>query len=1648
MKKFIFVLIFASIGPRLFAQDPSGDVPNDPSTAMTVESSDPISNSDDGANNTDVSSDFTPPDNPTVGGDYEGPVGVTGIFNGNVTTACSYDPLGHSAHRAVDDIVVPGSVGKYPLKLTRYYNSRSQWYLGQALGTGWEHEYSWFQGSGGKLISPQGNVYDPFCGQPVGVSETWEGNDWRLADGGRVHFDGTTGRAAYIEDPYGLRTTIEYSDHQVWRVTEPGGRCLVYSYGPDIDPNGTILLHTVEAYDYYNGHRIDWVTYSYTLVSAGVRGRNRMMLTGVAYSDGTSATYLYRNDNVHESPYSPPYTFKMNPLLQRADDVRYSGAMRTIWYDYQNGPHGAIARESYPGVGPVSAIAPAVNFVSSPETFTETRGDGASRTFTYTRLSHCHGEDCGPCEDYWNNDAWPDQAPQQMLTNYTDFQEHTTTLGYDANWYINSVRDANNHTTTYERGLAPPAGIGEIKKITHPDGTYIQYIYGSDPHYVMSIRDERGNWTVHTRDARHLITRTDYKDANNNVLASEDFTYNSFGQVLTHRLKNGAYQHFQYDNRGLLLAKTNPTDTADWQTALNSPAKTTYSYWSNAVWTDRVFRMTLPRNGSNQTASERYEYDRNPQGAAVPGRGLVTKIRHADGTYQSFGYTQFGNKIWEENELRQRTTYTYDNYNRLLSVTNPLNKTETFSYLKPGTTSPYLHTTNSVYTDTSRAGIVTTNLYDQNWRKTLSTVGSTTTHFAYDNLGNLTDVTDPRTKVTHNEYDNRNRKTTTTEAYGIQGLAATTVWHYNPVGSIVKIDRPDGQSETKGYDPLNRVTWHTVPRQVIGGGQVNVTTRFDYNPSGTILRVIDPNGHRTAFLYDPSDRKTRMTYPDNSYQSWAYDDAGNLNRRTTVHGGTEVQHFEYDNRNRKINMSWDNGADSANYGYDDASRLTSANNPNSNVTRVYDAAGRLTHDQQQVIGLGIKDVSYPQYDDDGRVTRLSVAGVYDYTFGYDAMGRFETISTGGSLKFRYVYDPASNETDRYAYFNGNTIDQIYGRDSLDRMSSRVLKKNGATIAGTSEAYTYDHMNRLRQVNRGGVADSFAYYWTGELLSADYGGEPDLPYNEGQDPDLDTADTVDLNAGYRPPETAEAEPPPPPDDTTPPDSTADTTPSPESTPPSDTPPAEDSTKGQKTVDDYLGDGKQGPEGPAPDLPTGRSVRYTLDKAGNRTSVTDNANGNATYEPNNLNQYTSLDGSAVINGPEHEIQRYNNVAYYYVNDEHLKRVTSGNNAYDLFYDALGRCVKRVLNNATTYYIYDGEKPILEYRSTDLSNPAKNVYGKGIDEIVMRYDPSFNPAVTYYYQQDHEGSVTHLLNASGNVIESYKYDAFGAPVIYDANDTQRSSSAYSNRFQFTGREYANLFGFYEYRARAYHPTIGRFMSEDPKGFVRSAGLGAAPADWAFAAHPDEAEFNLFRYCSNDPIGFTDPMGLDAMANAVALAEAVVPGQYEYDQMVASLQSGNYGNAAGWGVAWVGSAVVGVVSGTTSTRFQAGLRAAETAAARRTVAGVIGKYLDSPNYVDVGRQLNKSVLNVPTKLWAKMNSGQKWAATQEFLDSLIAQKGDLLFNKSIKSIASQSGQFRQELEYASQKGYVLSQDGWSMTRAAEDAATAVSAVPLPSKP
>ena len=1056
--------------------------------------------------------------------DDHNPIGVTGAFEGVITTGCAYNVLNHNARRGpIEDIVVPGAVGKYGLKMTRYHNSRG-------FGVGWSHGYAWGWGVPNfpSVVSyPNGDKLDATCEAPLGVSDGWETGspiccpyrgDFRLADGGKVHFDTTNGstHATTIADPYGQTTSLTYDNLGFLnRVTEPAGRYLQFTYST---VNGSPELTEVDAYD-GRGNRTDYVVYHYSSIKPknnGTQGTAVNCLTTVDYSDGTHAYYTYQDDNSADNPTPPcPCPIKLFPVLKTCKDVRYKGSMRNIYYQYQdNGAHGVTTTENYwDGIsghesnGPMVSKtlplppSPLINEVNFDTSYTEYRGDGPTRQFNYTglHLGRVDGETCPT----WNPNVGP---PSQFLLNYTDFQGHTTYLGYNTNWYVNSVMDGNSHTTLYVRGSPPPNGIGEILSITHPvpDNSSIQYEY-QDHRYLTSIVDERGNKTVHTRDSYHRITRTDHKDAQGSIVAYEEFSYanNNFGLLSTRHLPsatnwNGPYEHFQFDSRGLLIAKTNPTTIADWQTAINTAPKTTYTYWAAAdgqiyyPWTDRVKTVTLPANVSGLQASETYQYERsldtttgitNLNGAIVAGRGLVTRMTHADNKYQQFKYDAYGNKRWEDNELRNSTSYTYDEYNRLISTTDPLLNSDSCSYLKPGASSSYLHTTDSVYSYTSRAGIVTGNVYDGNFRKTSSSVAGQTTWFHYDNVGNQDYVTDPRgtgagdsAYTTYSDYDTRNRKWRVREPLGY-----TTWFEFADNINVTAIHRADGTVEQKSYDAMNRLQTDTVPLTLTP--LVNLTTSFGYWPSGRLFWEQDPKGQRTWFAYNEADQMIAMYYPDPNFvifRTWAYDNAHNLANRTTVTGGTEIQRFTYDNRNRKTGMSWDNHVDSASFTYYDDGRLHTAQNPNSTVTRTYDAAGRLTLDQQNPVGIAAKSVNYPTHDDDGRLLRMYVSGAlgYDFTYSYDAMGRFENIfTTNGVQLFQYRYDAASNEIERDNMFNG--VNQLYPRDELNRITNWDVRTGNSTLG--HEGYTYDGMNRITIVDwANGNTHSFTYYKDGEL----------------------------------------------------------------------------------------------------------------------------------------------------------------------------------------------------------------------------------------------------------------------------------------------------------------------------------------------------------------------------------------------------------------------------------------------------------------------------------------------------------------------------------------------------------------------------------------
>lgn len=95
----------------------------------------------------------------------------------------------------------------------------------------------------------------------------------------------------------------------------------------------------------------------------------------------------------------------------------------------------------------------------------------------------------------------------------------------------------------------------------------------------------------------------------------------------------------------------------------------------------------------------------------------------------------------------------------------------------------------------------------------------------------------------------------------------------------------------------------------------------------------------------------------------------------------------------------------------------------------------------------------------------------------------------------------------------------------------------------------------------------------------------------------------------------------------------------------------------------------------------------------------------------------------------------------------------------------------------------------------------------------DPNTSPR--YYYVYNGHGDVVALVDAQGNSVASYSYDAFGQLTAFSENFG--GTTTWTNPYRYDGRDgvrYDGETGLYWMSVRAYDPALGRFLSRDPLG------------------------------------------------------------------------------------------------------------------------------------------------------------------------------------------------------------------------------------------
>ncbi|MCO5172515.1 MAG: DUF2380 domain-containing protein [Planctomycetes bacterium] len=281
---------------------------------------------------------------------------------------------------------------------------------------------------------------------------------------------------------------------------------------------------------------------------------------------------------------------------------------------------------------------------------------------------------------------------------------------------------------------------------------------------------------------------------------------------------------------------------------------------------------------------------------------------------------------------------------------------------------------------------------------------------------------------------------------------------------------------------------------------------------------------------------------------------------------------------------------------------------------------------------------------------------------------------------------------------------------------------------------------------------------------------------------------------------------------------------------------------------------------------------------------------------MNQYTRIGNTwrshdqagNTISSSELGVQRFFDA------ENRLVQWTQGAKDIRYRYDALGRRVLKQDANAsfaTILYFYDGWHDVEETTAAGVVT-KRFVFGENVDEPLrvtlpdvadVNGNSNTTELIDLYYHQNSLGSVVALTTASGTVVESYRYSAYGQPRIFDQSGTEVSTTQVEQPFMFTGRrwDFEEASGLYYYRHRYYDPAAGRFGSRDPKGL------------WGDAANSGSGQ----AYCGGNPVNRVDPYGLETVtATTIAIGAAEGAGAAAAGPIVVAVVIAGVGGYVVW--------------------------------------------------------------------------------------------------------------------------------------------------------
>jgi RHS repeat-associated protein len=794
------------------------------------------------------------------------------------------------------------------------------------------------------------------------------------------------------------------------------------------------------------------------------------------------------------------------------------------------------------------------------------------------------------------------------------------------------------------------------------------------------------------------------------------------------------------------------------------------------------------------------------------------------------------------------TLITYDPRGNVLREEDPLGGVRTWQYSDP--LHPDLPTG---FTDAR--GFRTTYTYDAAGNLVRRNTPIAQSSFIYDTAGHLTRIQHGGLGIEQFEYDAQgnlvglksplgNLEFTTT-AHGLlaslmDGEDGLTRLEYDQGLTVPsRIILPDGGVKQFEYDTQGRITRYTDP--------LGSVTRYEYDLAGRMILEIDPAGAETRITYDPVFPEQRATVTDRAgrQQSYAYDTMGRLIRETAPDGA--VTRYEYDldgNRTAVI----DPLGGRFEYRYDALSRLIEEVDPlGHRRLHIYDAAGNRTgtvdrNGRQRTFTYD----AHQRLQEEHWLDPLDGQVIHTIQSTYDRNDELTEISDPEAvIRLGRSFVPGGPILWEEARYTGVPERRIaFDYDDAGRRESLSVTTTSPTLEpAVSIHYTRDRAGRLRILTSRNLLPPSTLTGLDFQLQFWRNARGDLTELRRFSDSNGARQVSQTFLTYSDPCACEVRR------------------------------MEHVVATNQPLTEVTLGFTRDAEGALTGFTEGtQSVALTLDAAGQLTEVRRDgalvenygydANGNrvtshrhASYVTGAANRLTQAGDWILTYDQEGNLVTKSNVTsglrlvYTWDHRNRLTRVERNDPAFpnpalvEYRYDPLNRRIAVVRDGQSIWTYYDGVQPLVDFIDQESTPRMIHYSGEKLDELhaFWRRDEG-----VFWVLTDQVGSPRHLLDKTGVPAVAFRYDSFGN--LLEASGSHPDAGG---RFAFTGREWDEVAGLYYQRARHYDPDLGRFIQEDPLGFV--------------AGDP-----NLYRYVGNQPLTLTDPTGMLSAVEYVNLAVA----------------------------------------------------------------------------------------------------------------------------------------------------------------------------------